>query len=108
VHLSTRILLVLAAVIAIAAGWWILLAINSVFVGIIYSIVWTLIVVIVARVLIAVGFGYNRFTAGRRGDTPSGSADAAAALAKLADLRERGLISPEEYEAKRAGILDRL
>lgn len=107
-HTSTRILLLLVAAVAIVAGWWVLLAINSVAVGIVYSLLWTLAVLIVARVLTAVGFGYNRFTARRRGDASSGGTDPATALAELSGLRDRGLITPEEYDAKRARILERL
>jgi uncharacterized membrane protein len=106
-HASTRILLLLVAGVAILAGWWVLLSINSIAAGIAYSALWTLVVLIVARVLTAVGFGYNRFTA-RRDRGASSSADASTALAELSDLRDRGLITPEEYEAKRAKILDRL
>lgn len=36
---------------------------------------------------------------------PTSAADA---LSALADMRDRGLISPEEYEAKKAALLDRL
>jgi putative oligomerization/nucleic acid binding protein len=107
-HASTRILLLLLAGIAIVAGWWVLLAINGVPVGIVYSIVWTVAVLIVARLLNAAGFGYNRFTARRRGDAPSGGTVPATALAELSDLRDRGLITPEEYDAKRARIIERL
>jgi hypothetical protein len=107
-HASTRILLILAAVVAIVAGWWVLLAINSVVIGIVYSILWTLAVLILARVLTAVGFGYNRFTASRGRDAPPASTDAATALAELADLRDRGLISPEEYDAKRVKVMELL
>lgn len=107
-HASTRILLVLATTGAIVAGWWVLLAINSVVVGLIYSIMWTLAVLIVARVLTAVGSGYNRLTARRPGRAPAGSADSATALAELSDLRDRGLISPDEYASKRSKIVDRL
>ncbi len=107
-HASTRILLVLAAVVAIVVGWWILYAINSMVVAIIYGVLWTAFVLILTRVLLAIGFGYNRFAAGRnRGPVPVAN-DAEAALAELTQLRERELISPEEYEAKRAKILERL
>jgi hypothetical protein len=34
--------------------------------------------------------------------------DISASLARLANLRDQGLITPEEYEAKRAGLLSRL
>jgi uncharacterized membrane protein len=107
-HASTRILLLLVAAVAIVGGWWILLAINSAVVGIIYGVAWTGIVLIVARVLTALGFGYNRFTARRGRDGSAESADTATALAELSDLRERGLISPDEYDAKRAKIVERL
>lgn len=106
-HASTRILLLLVEGVAIVAGWWVLLSINSLAAGIVYSALWTLVVLIATRVLSAVGFGYNRFTA-RRGRGASGSADASTALAELSDLRDRGLITPEEYDAKRAKILERL
>ena len=35
-------------------------------------------------------------------------ADVTATLASLADLRDRGAITPEEYEAKKADLLERL
>ena len=105
-HASTRLLLVLVAIGAIAAGWWILLAINSAPVAIVYGGVWTVAILIATRVLFVVGFGYNRLTSGR--DRKPNPADPATALAELADLRDRGLISADEYEAKRAKIVDRL
>jgi putative oligomerization/nucleic acid binding protein len=107
-HGSTRILLLVVAAVAILAGWWILLANNGAVVGIIYSSLWTVIVLVVARVLTALGFGYNRFTAKRSRDGRLESTDAATALAELSDLRERGLISPDEHDAKRAKIVERL
>jgi hypothetical protein len=107
-HASTRILLLLAAAVAIVVGWWILLAINNAVVGIAYGVVWTVIVLIATRVLTALGFGYNRFASRRGRDGPGESADAATALAELSDLRERGLISPDEYETKRAKIVERI
>jgi membrane protein implicated in regulation of membrane protease activity len=103
VHASTRILLVMAAALAIVAGWWVLLAINSAIVGVVYSILWTLAVLIVARLLTAVGVGYNRLTA-----RPAGGGETATALAELTDLHERGLITAEEYDAKRSKIVERL
>ncbi len=39
---------------------------------------------------------------------PSASADAADALVRLADLRDRGAITPADYEAKKAEILARM
>jgi hypothetical protein len=108
VHASTRILLLLVTGATIVAGWWVLLSINSLVAGIAYSALWTLVILIVARVLTAVGFGYNRFTARRGKDAAPERTDAATALAELSDLRERGLISPDEYEAKRAKIVERL
>ena len=107
-HASTRILLILAAGIAVVAGWWLLLAINSAIVGIIYGILWTLAVLIVARGLMAIGFGYNRFTARRGRREPVAGAQTATALAELTDLRDRGLITPGEYDAKRAKIVQRI
>jgi hypothetical protein len=107
-HASTRILLLVVTAVAIVAGWWILLAINSSVVGTIYGVGWTVIVLIVARVLTAVGFGYNRFSARRGREGRPRSTDAATALAELSDLRERGLISPDEFGAKRAKIVERL
>ncbi len=56
-------------------------------------------------------------TAGRPaagpGGTPAGSrtmtpAEVTQTLAGLADLRDRGAITPEEYEAKKADLLGRL
>lgn len=106
-HASTRILLLLVAGAAILAGWWVLLSINSLAAGIAYAALWTLVVLIAARALIALGFGYNRFTA-RRDAGPSGVAGASTAFSELSDLRDRGQITPEEYDAKRAKILERL
>jgi hypothetical protein len=42
------------------------------------------------------------------GPPPMTSADAAAAIASLADLRDRGAITAEEYEAKKADLLARM
>jgi len=39
---------------------------------------------------------------------PGGSAELAATLERLAGLRDRGLITPEEYEAKKRDILERM
>ena len=41
-------------------------------------------------------------------DLPSGSAELAATLERLAGLRDRGLITPEEYETKKRDILERM
>ena len=107
-HTSTRILLLVVAAIAIVAGWWILLAINNVVVGVGYSVLWSLVVLIATRVLSVLGFGYNRFTAKRGREGPPRGPDAATALTELSDLRERELISPDEYDAKRAHIVEQL
>ena len=40
--------------------------------------------------------------------SPSASAEAAATLERLAGLRDRGLITPEEYETKKRDILERM
>jgi hypothetical protein len=113
-HASTRILLAAVAVVAIVGGWWLLFAINhvalstNVVVVMLHGVVWTALVLIATRVLLAVGFGFNRLTAGRgRSATPK-PADAADALAELTSLRDRELISAEEYEAKRAKIIESL
>ena len=52
---------------------------------------------------------------GREGDgatwrapAPVAATDPATALASLADLRDRGAITTEEYEAKKADLLSRL
>jgi hypothetical protein len=37
-----------------------------------------------------------------------GSEELAATLERLAGLRDRGLITPEEYEAKKRDILERM
>ena len=62
-HMSSRILLVLAAGAAILGGWWILFAINEVAMAVIYSTFWTIGVLVAARTLLALGFRYNRLTA---------------------------------------------
>jgi hypothetical protein len=94
VHLSSRILLVAVAGAAIVAGWWILFAINDTGLAVIYSIGWTVAVLVTARILLAVGFGYNRLTTKQPPDTANAS--------DLGDLRDRGVISTETYEAERA------
>lgn len=93
-HLSSRILLVVAAGAAIVAGWWILFAINDTGLAVIYSAGWTVAVLVGARILLTLGFGYNRLTSHRPPDNAN--------TADLGDLRERGVISPETYEAERA------
>jgi hypothetical protein len=93
-HMSSRILLVLVAGAAIVAGWWVLFAINEVGVAVLYGVLWTVAVLVVARILLAVGFGYNRLTAKGPPDTANAT--------DLGDLRERGVISTETYEAERA------
>jgi hypothetical protein len=93
-HLSSRILLVVVAGVAIVAGWWILFAINDTGLAVIYSAGWTVAVLVAARILLAAGFGYNRLTRSRPPD--SGNAT------DLRDLRDRGVISTETYEAERA------
>ncbi len=109
IHASTRILLLLVAVVAIIGGWWTLLAINDdVVTEVLYGVLWTALVLVAARVLLAIGFGYNRLTADRGPRATAVPADPAAALAELTDLRDRGLISADEYEAKRAKVVERL
>jgi len=98
-HMSSRVLLVLVAGAAIVAGWWILFAINDVGVAVIYSVLWTVAVLVAARILLAVGFGYNRLTAK---EPPSSATQRPDTGADLSDLRDRGVISPETYEAERS------
>ncbi len=51
----------------------------------------------------------SRRRAGRPGRAPTMSPDdVTRTLSQLADLRDRGAISPEEYEAKKAALLARL
>ena len=104
-HASTRILLLLVALVAIVGGWWFVFAANDAIPAIIYGVLWTAVVLVAARVLLAVGFGYNRLTTRRGQGSPPKPADA---LAELTDLRDRQLISADEYEARRAKILERL
>ena len=109
-HASTRILLVLVVIIAIVGGWALLLAINDLLPALVYGLVWTAGVLIVGRLLLTVGVGYNRLRAGPSGtaDAVGRTTDAGTALAELTKLRDQGLISAEEYEAKRTQILGRL
>jgi hypothetical protein len=107
-HASTRLLLLLLAVAAIVGGWWLLLANNTFIAALIYGALWAGTVVIVTVVLFKIGSGYNRFTARRTQGKADKPLQAEAALAELTRLRDGGLISAEEYEAKRARILDRL
>jgi hypothetical protein len=88
--------------VAIVSGLWILFAINNVVVAILYGALWTAVVLIATRILLAVGLGYNRLTRRPR------PADAPTTLAELTALRDRGLITADEFEAKRAKILERL
>jgi hypothetical protein len=94
-HLSSRILLVVVAGAAIVAGWWILFAINDTGLAVIYSAGWTVAVLVAARILLAVGFGYNRLTTKQQPPDTANATD-------LSDLRERGVISTETYDAERA------
>ena len=98
-HMSSRILLVLAASAVILGGWWILFAINEVAVAVIYSIFWTIGVLVAARTLLALGFRFNRLTASRRSRPVAPTPGASAALR---DLRDRGVISTETYDAEQA------
>jgi hypothetical protein len=100
-HMSSRILLVLVAGAAIVAGWWVLFAINEVGVAALYSVLWTVAVLVAARILLAVGFGYNRLTA-KGPPSPTSQRPDTATTADLSDLRDRGVISPETYKAERA------
>ena len=77
------------------------IAINDVGVAAIYSGLWTVAVLVAARILLAVGFGYNRLTTKEPPSLPTQRPEAASS-ADLADLRDRGVISPETYEAERA------
>ena len=52
-------------------------------------------------------FGSDAMGAGAAGTATGGSAELAATLERLAGLRDRGLITPEEYEAKKRDILER-
>jgi membrane protein implicated in regulation of membrane protease activity len=106
-HLSTRILLLLLATVLIAGGWWLLLANNALATALIYGAIWTAAVLIVTKVVSAIGFGYNRYSAGRntRNTTSEGTQSA---LGELVRLRDTGLISAEEYAAKRALVMERI
>jgi hypothetical protein len=53
-------------------------------------------------------FGSDATGAGAAGAATGGSAELAATLERLAGLRDRGLITPEEYEAKKRDILERM
>jgi hypothetical protein len=107
-HASTRLLLLLLAVVAIVGGWWLLLANNTFIAAVVYGALWAAAVVITMLVLFKIGSGYNRFTARRTQGTADKPLQAETALAELTRLRDGGLISAEEYEAKRAKILERL
>lgn len=108
VHASTRILLLLLAMTSVVGGLWVLFSVNAVIVAIAYGVIWTIIVLVATRLVLTIGSGYNRFRDGGARAADASPADPAAALAQLADLRARDLISPDEYEAKRATILKRL
>jgi hypothetical protein len=106
-HLSTRILLLLVATVLIAGGWWLLLANNTLITALIYGAIWTAGVLIVTKVLSAIGFGYNRYSAGRNTRAATGEGTQSA-LSELVRLRDSGLISAEEYATKRALVMERI
>lgn len=93
-HMSSRILLIVVAIATIVIGCWILFANNDTGPAVLYSAGWTIAVLVAARILLAVGFGYNRLTTKRPADTAN--------TTDLGDLRDRGVISTETYEAERA------
>ena len=106
-HASTRILLLLVALLAILGGWWLLLA-NNPFIGaVVYGALWAAVVVVVTIVVMKIGSAFNRMRAGRR-QTADTQLRAEPALAELTRMRDAGLISTDEYETKRAQILERL
>ena len=106
-HASTRILVLLVAVLAILGGWWLLLANNAFLAAVIYGGLWAAVVLIATIVVLKIGFGYNRMRA-RRSKTAGTQLQSESALAELTRLRDAGLISHDEYEAKRTQILERL
>ena len=106
-HLSTRILLLILAIVLIAGGWWLLLANNSLVTALIFGAIWTAAVLIGTWLLLAIGFGYNRYSARRTGRGYTGQATQSA-LNDLVRLRDKGLITPEEFASKRAGVMERL
>jgi uncharacterized membrane protein YdbT with pleckstrin-like domain len=52
--------------------------------------------------------GYRAPAAASAAARPSGSEDATATLARLAELRDKGAITPAEYEQKKAELLGRI
>jgi hypothetical protein len=96
------------AIVLILGGWWVLIVNNTFIAAVLYGALWTGGVLIATFVLLKIGFGYNRFTARRKQGPTTKPAQAEAALAELTRLRDGGLISAEEYEAKRAKIVKRL
>jgi hypothetical protein len=108
VHLSTRILLVVLAAATIAVGGWVLVTVNEPLTGAVLAVAWTVAVLVVMRLLFAVGFGVNRFNARRNADRAAAPARTREAhLAELADLHDRHLISDDEYEKERGRTLER-
>ena len=106
-HLSTRILLLLLATVLIAGGWWLLLANNALMTALIYGAIWTAAILIATKLLSAIGFGYNRYSAGRNNRAATGEGPQSA-LGELVRLRDSGLISAEEYATKRALVMERI
>jgi hypothetical protein len=108
VHLSTRILLVVLAAATIAVGGWVLVTVNEPVTGAVLAVAWTVAVLVLMRLLFAVGFGVNRFSARRNADRAAAPARTREAhLAELTDLRDRHVISDDEYEKERARTLER-
>ncbi len=92
---------------AILGGWWLLLANNAFIAAVIYGALWAVFVLIVTVIVLKIGFGYNRMQA-RKSKLTDTQWQSETALAELNRLRDAGLISAEEYEAKRTQILERL
>jgi hypothetical protein len=87
----------------------VLVAVNDAPIGTVLAVAWTAAVVVVTRLVFALGFGVNRFSARRKaGRTAHPSTTLEADLAELTDLHDRHVISDDEYEKERARTLERL
>lgn len=107
-HPSTRALLLLAAIGVLLTGLWVLFSFNPAVPATVYGVGWAVVILVATRVVLALGSGYNVLHARRARGAPGDRQGSAAALTELVDLRRQELITSEEFEAKRAAVVDRL
>lgn len=100
--------MLLAAIGVLLAGLWVLFSLNTTIAATVYGVGWALGILLVTRLVLALGSGYNGLRAWRVRGASEDAQGSSAALTMLEDLRRRDLITPEEFAAKRAAVVDRL